>query len=141
MTTLGSAYNQFWSHISTKTSQVFRVKAAESAMILLSATAERTDKYAYEVGIGVNGNVNTWIRKDEIIPIKIETRDILSANEFRTFWLRWEASDIELGRGSHVGVDSVIHWQDPNPTAVHALSLASGGSATAQWELYQLGGK
>ena len=70
----------------------------------------------------------------------IDTPEILSCDEFRTFWISWDNGLIAIGTGAWVGYTEFISWQDPEPDGVGYLSI-SGWSQVVEWEMIQFSGK
>ncbi|XP_049873920.1 uncharacterized protein LOC126372285 [Pectinophora gossypiella] len=74
----------------------FDVKAPANAIIGLARRPGSSCDYW--VGIG-DGN-RCWIKKDEEHCKSMPVQDILSADQFRKFWLQWNGGLIRLGRHS-----------------------------------------
>ena len=55
---------------------------------------------------------------------EVITTDILSANEFRPFWFSWADGKIRFGKGTVVGQQVVVEYQDPNPIPVYHLAIS-----------------
>lgn len=78
---------------------VFRVKAAHDAHLALTSS-ESLSNPMLEVFLGGWGNAKSVIRKNQSKPDVTEegTPDILSAGEFRGFWIRWSDDVLTVGR-------------------------------------------
>ena len=65
--------------------------------------------------------------------------DIVDCDQYRTFWISWDAGYINVGYGALVGLNEFMYWQDPEPNAVAYLSI-SGWSNAGDWEIIQFSG-
>ena len=123
---------------------VFQVKAGNDAHIGLAASVGNTDSRVYEVVIGGNNNTQSFIRRSPQANNEVlaETKDILSANEYRTFWIRWANNNLEVGEGSNIGVSKFMSWDDiSDPHSVTGLSLSTGWGATGDWQFSYITGE
>ena len=134
-------FDQFWGLNYHLKNQVFRVQAARDANLLLATDLGKTIEDTYLVTIGENQNERASIMKDGVAKEISNDDGLMSGSEMRTFWLSWEMGEIEMGRGRQIGLDRVIHWQDPEPHPVHALSISTVDDIPGRWEFYQLHGK
>lgn len=62
-----------------------------------------------------------------------ETVDILDCDQPRYFWVSWYNGNIEAGRGSRPGTETILSWLDPDPHAVAMVAVSSGFGASASW--------
>ncbi|GLG97810.1 uncharacterized protein GBIM_04492 [Gryllus bimaculatus] len=87
------------------------------------------------VFIGGWGNTKSVIRRDRTKPDKAEaeTPDILSGDEFRGFWLRWNGGLIEVGKEGEAA--PFLSWQDPEPAPVGHYGVCTGWGASGAWVL------
>lgn len=68
---------------------IFSVQAEKEAAICLAENDDNDSDNVYEIFIGCWGGGESGIRRgksDDVV--KVETTDILSADEFRTFWIK-----------------------------------------------------
>ena len=73
--------------------------------------------------------------------VSIHTENILNGDELLSFWISWEHGLIQVGYGSVLARDRFMHWQDPHPRSVHAVTFASGWGYEAHWEVDSYSGK
>ncbi|KAK7790442.1 hypothetical protein R5R35_009487 [Gryllus longicercus] len=121
-------------HPVTSGSLNFKIKAPNDAHVALTAGPEEADPM-YEVFIGGWGNTKSVIRRDRTKPDKAEaeTPDILSGDEFRGFWLRWNGGLIEVGKEGEAA--PFLSWQDPEPAPVGHYGVCTGWGASGAWVL------
>ena len=138
-------YNQFWLTVAGRWFIVFRVKACNDAHIGLAAIVGNSENRLYEVVIGGQGNTQSYIRRtaqstdDEALA---ETPDILSCNEFRSFWIQWENNHVEVGEGSVINQRRFINWADTtDPHGISALTLSTGWESTGDWQFSYISGR
>ena len=60
--------------------------------------------------------------------------DTLHCSEFRPFWLSWDKGLFDVAKGSISG-QRILEWQDPNPSPVHSLRLATGEKHMGDWNI------
>lgn len=66
------------------------------------------------------------------------TPGILHCDEFRYFWIWWVGNKMDVGKGSVLGVETMLNYEDPNDAnAVSTVSLASVDEATVTWHVYR----
>ena len=127
---------------------MFRVRAGADANLVLAPYIEDTESGVYEITIGADANNITLLRdgthinKDKpgkVLERRI-TRNILSADEARTFWISWANGYIQLGRGYDVGVDRILGWESTEPREIHAISIATE-STEGIWEFSNIPSK
>ena len=69
------------------------------------------------------------------------TSAILSATEFRQFWVTWDDKQLAVGYGPLPGVDIILSWTDDQYTAVQYLSISTWEDVPGQWEFTSYPGK
>lgn len=104
---------------------MFRVKAANDAHIALS-TVEAENDPMLEVFIGGWGNKKSVVRRNRTKPdvVEVETPDILSAGEFRGFWVRWDNGNIVVGRENET--DPFMTYENPGPFPINYVGFCTG---------------
>ena len=70
----------------------------------------------------------------------MDTPNITSCDEYRSFWISWADGNINVGFGAIVGFSEFMFWQDPEPNAVAYLSI-SGWANDGDWEIIQFIGQ
>ncbi|XP_029165549.1 uncharacterized protein LOC114936495 isoform X3 [Nylanderia fulva] len=110
----------------------FRVKAPNDAHIALTTGPQEGDPM-YEVFIGGWSNSKSVVRKNRTKPevMEAETPDILSADEFRGFWIRWNDGTLTVGKEG----DSApfLSYSDPEPFGIGYFGVCTGWGATGDW--------
>ena len=125
------------------TAVTFSVKGKNDAHIgLVKGNKEKKDMY--EIVIGGWGNQQSVIRNQHQGPNKVvlKTPEIISAHEWRSFWLTFSGGTIRLGSGNQVAKAGTVlmEWTDPNPMNVDHVAVGSGFQAGASWELCAVDG-
>ena len=125
---------------------VFKVKAASDAHISLLSVPSNFKAPSYEVIIGALSNSKTVLfckSSAGDIEFEIDTPNILSSSELRSFWLSWINGTIQFGTGDVVGQSRLLNFKDPQPTYrkyVHAVAVATGLGVNGEWEIGELFG-
>lgn len=122
---------------------VFKVKAASDAKISLLRVPSNFHAPSYEIIVGAEFNTRTILHSksaggDQIV-FQVNTPDILSSTELRSFWVSWTNGTVRFGRGDTPGQSELLSYVDPQPAFrrhVHSLAVASG-LGIAEWELGQ----
>ncbi|XP_067001274.2 uncharacterized protein [Anabrus simplex] len=119
-------------HAVTAGSLHFKVRAANDAHIALTTGPAESDPMI-EVFIGGWGNTKSVIRRNRTKPdkVEVETPDILSAGEYRGFWIRWETGVIEVGKEGESA--PFMAWQDPEPFGIGHYGVCTGWGASGSW--------
>lgn len=125
------------------TAVTFSVKGKNDAHIgLVQGNKEQKDMY--EIVIGGWGDQQSVIRNQHQGPNKVtlKTPDIISAHEWRSFWLTFSSGTIKLGSGNQPNkpTTTLMEWTDPNPMLVDHVAVGSGFQAGASWELCAVDG-
>lgn len=111
----------------------FRIKAPNDAHIAL--TPGPYEGYPMlEVFIGGWSNSKSVVRKNREKPDVVEesTPDILSADELRGFWIRWnDGGEITVGKeGEQV---AFLSYVDPQPFEILYFGVCTGWGASGEW--------
>lgn len=112
----------------------FRVKAANDAHIALTPGPQEGEPM-FEIFIGGWSNAKSVIRKNRTKPevAEAETSSILSADEFRGFWIRWSDDLLTVGReGFH---EPMLSYTDSEFINVGFIGFCTGWGATGEWQL------
>nr|ABF72903.1 farnesoic acid O-methyltransferase-like protein-like [Belgica antarctica] len=88
-----------------------------------------------EIFIGGWGNKKSVIRRNRSKPdvVEVETPNILSAGEFKGFWVRWDNGNITVGHEGEAA--SFLSYQNPNPFPINFIGLCTGWGASGSWVL------
>lgn len=110
----------------------FRVKAANDAHVALT-TGPNEGEPMYEVFIGGWSNSKSVIRKNRTKPevAEAETPGILSADEYRGFWIRWTDGVLTVGKEGESG--PFLEFADPEPFGITYFGVCTGWGATGEW--------
>ena len=115
---------------------IFQVKTCKDAHITLPEApwAPENSRF-YLVIFGSWGNTRTELRRGKAGPgpVRLDTPNICSCNEFRPFWISWYNNTIAAGRGTFVGQQQIFSYPDPNPMPISALSFSSWLQAPGTW--------
>lgn len=104
---------------------VFRVKAANDAHIALT-TSESESNPMLEIFLGGWGNAKSVIRKNRSKPDVVEepTPGILSAGEFRGFWIRWTDNYITVGREGEAA--AILSYANVEAFPINYVGVCTG---------------
>lgn len=110
----------------------FRVKAANDAHVALTTGPEEGEPM-YEIFIGGWNNGKSVIRKNRTKPeaAEAETPGILSADEFRGFWIRWGDGAISVGKEGEPS--AFLTYTDPDPFGIGYFGVCTGWGASGEW--------
>ncbi|KAL0279188.1 UNVERIFIED_CONTAM: hypothetical protein PYX00_000797 [Menopon gallinae] len=112
----------------------FAVRAPNDAHIALTKGPEESDPM-YEVFLGGWSNSKSVIRKNRTKPdvAEVETPDILSAGEFRRFWIKWQNGSISAGRGDDP--EPFLAFTDNEIVPIGYVGVCTGWGATGTWKI------
>ncbi|XP_043254889.1 uncharacterized protein LOC122398776 isoform X5 [Colletes gigas] len=110
----------------------FRVKAANDAHVALT-TGPQDSQPMYEVFIGGWGNSKSVIRKNKSKPdvAEADTPGILSNDEFRGFWIRWDDDALSVGKEGEAS--AFLTYTDSEPLTVSHFGLCTAWGASGEW--------
>ncbi len=110
----------------------FRIKAPHDAHIALTTGPFEGDPM-WEVFIGGWKNTKSVIRKNRTKPdvSEVASPDILTADEFRGFWIRWNGGYLTVGKEGEQ--EPFISYVDPDPFSVTYFGLCTGWGASGEW--------
>ncbi|XP_029665075.1 uncharacterized protein LOC115236632 isoform X2 [Formica exsecta] len=110
----------------------FRVKTSNDAHVALTTGPQEGDPM-YEVFIGGWSNSKSVIRRNRTKPevAEVETPDILNADEYRGFWIRWNDGALTVGKEG----DSApfLSYNDPEPFGIGYFGVCTGWGAIGDW--------
>ncbi|XP_011701794.1 PREDICTED: uncharacterized protein LOC105458296 isoform X2 [Wasmannia auropunctata] len=110
----------------------FRIKAPNDAHIALTTGPQEGDPM-YEVFIGGWNNGKSVVRKNRTKPevAETETPGILSADEYRGFWIRWDNGVLTVGKEGESA--PFLSYADPEPFGIGYFGVCTGWGATGEW--------
>ncbi|CAH1259009.1 PKDREJ [Branchiostoma lanceolatum] len=111
----------------------FSVKANSDAHIALSSEGATLNDM-YEIVIGGWSNTQSVIRRspDGNIEATASTPGIVSANEFRDFWVSW-TDDGTIAVGREGESSPFMQWRDPAPLGVGYFGYSTGYGSTGEF--------
>ncbi|XP_031774382.1 uncharacterized protein LOC100869921 isoform X4 [Apis florea] len=110
----------------------FRIKAPNDAHIALT-TGPQEGEPMYEVFIGGWSNSKSVIRKNRTKPdvAEVDTPGILSADEMRGFWIRWNDGVLSVGKEGEPS--AFLTYADPEPFGIGYFGVCTGWGASGEW--------
>ena len=105
-------------------------------MVFRTPQIYETEAYEMVIGAYQPPLQSFLIRSGTAGPNKKEKKvnNILSASEFRDFWISWEGGKLAIGTGRQVGEQEQVSWTDPEPKEVTAISLDTNVNGVLQWQ-------
>jgi len=98
--------------VSKKSHVTFRVRAGADAHVALSMMYGDTDRKTYELVLGGWNNSRSAVRYGGRGPVvaQVDTPNLLSAYDFRSFWITWDSDVIQVTSGLSSSASSLcIH--------------------------------
>lgn len=110
----------------------FRVKTPNDAHVALT-TGPHEGEPMYEVFIGGWGNTKSVIRKNRTKPevAEMETPGIVTADDYRGFWVRWQDGHITVGKEGEQS--PFLSYTDPEPFGIGYFGVCTGWGASGEW--------
>ncbi|CAC5408476.1 unnamed protein product [Mytilus coruscus] len=127
-----------------------QIKSCKDGVVFLSSS-ELMDSAEpfYEIVFGAYTNTRTYLLKrnndsllqssmTEVFQGGLPTEEINTLNclEFRPFWINWSGGHIKIGRGSTLGVNMFVEWEDPSPSEVRSIGICTWWGNTGEWKIY-----
>ncbi|XP_012258706.2 uncharacterized protein LOC105687542 isoform X2 [Athalia rosae] len=112
---------------------MIEVNAVSNAHIALTQGKNETTPM-YEVLLGGWNNMASVIRYDRKQPdkVRVDTPNLLSANERKRFSISWFAGHIVVRVGNENG-PVLMEWHDPNPIGISYIGVRTAWGATGKW--------
>ncbi|XP_014232708.1 C3 and PZP-like alpha-2-macroglobulin domain-containing protein 8 isoform X1 [Trichogramma pretiosum] len=110
----------------------FRVKAPHDCHVALTTSPAESDPM-WEIFIGGWKNSKSVIRKNRTKPdvSEVDTPDILSGDEFRGFWIRWNAGYLTVGKENEP--EPFMSYVDPDGFQPTHLGVCTGWGTGGEW--------
>ncbi|EGI57249.1 C3 and PZP-like alpha-2-macroglobulin domain-containing protein 8 [Acromyrmex echinatior] len=110
----------------------FRIKAPNDAHVALTTGPQEGDPM-YEIFIGGWNNSKSVVRKNRAKPevAETETPGILSADDYRGFWIRWDNGVLTVGKEGES--NPFLSYADPEPFGIGYFGVCTGWGATGEW--------
>ena len=132
-------FKRFWLQTKDRDILVFKARAQNNASVALCPSDQSST--CHEVIIGISNNSTALRYGFSGLPSTITyTPELLSSSTFRTFWIRWSNSSIDVGKGPDVGLNAFLNGSFTVPHSVSAVGFASGLDSSGQWEIINTDG-
>ncbi len=131
-----------WMNVNGRNLLVVRVRACSDAHIALTFSRGQTAIMASEITLGYNKNDYTILRKVFCGDINVlkHTPNILSCNEYHSFWLHWASNTISVGYGAYVGYGEILSYTDNTLHSIQYIGLIGLQSADVSFEVFHITG-
>ncbi|XP_070536765.1 C3 and PZP-like alpha-2-macroglobulin domain-containing protein 8 [Ptychodera flava] len=121
------------------TNFTFSTKAYNDVHLALSAVGNDLPEM-YEIVIGGFQNTESWIARSKQgdHEIRVPTKDIVTWDEFKAFWVSWKDGYIQVGHGMTPSNDSVfLAWEDANPLTVMYIGFSTGWGSMGEFTIWK----
>lgn len=119
---------------------VFSVKTCRNAQIALPRIPGNTETFTYIINIeSEEGHTTlTYLDSDgtEAKIAESSTPDLLHCDSMREFWIKWENSKLEFGRGAING-ERLISMADMLNFDISSVAVSTGDVTDGEWEFVQ----
>ncbi|CAC5357191.1 unnamed protein product [Mytilus coruscus] len=119
----------------TGTFLTFQVKSCRDAAVLLSTATDLISPDFYEIFYGGAGNSKIFLSRNYgINDASFSEANLLDCNNMVALWISWENSKLQTGRGSILGQNKIMEWNDPNtPLDIAGIGIMSAWGSNAEW--------
>jgi len=91
----------------------------------------------YEIWLGKWQNTKSEIRTvtgmNDLTRLEIDSKNLLSTTEMRSFWVQQKDGEIRVGKGSTLGSNVLMTWKDPEPIKIEGLGVMTWASQGEWW--------
>ena len=111
-----------------------RMKACSDAYLIYKQKAV-ADEFSYHIGFGYGRKTVIWKQPPDPVTKEHDTPEsgFLSCDQFVAYWVKHVGATFEIGLSDQ---DAFVHWKDPKPFAVGAISVATPHpKQTVVWHL------
>ncbi|XP_044217735.1 C3 and PZP-like alpha-2-macroglobulin domain-containing protein 8 isoform X1 [Thunnus albacares] len=115
------------------------VKTHNDAHFALSASPHDSAEML-EIVLGGRQNTRSWISLGKMGDplVSALTQDILSWDEFRSFWISWKGGVVQVGHGLHPSNESVIlQWAGQIPGQVRHIGFSTGWGSVGEFKIWR----
>ncbi|XP_077390785.1 C3 and PZP-like alpha-2-macroglobulin domain-containing protein 8 [Festucalex cinctus] len=115
------------------------VKTHNDAHFALSPTPHDSAEMI-EIVLGGRQNTRSWISLGKMGEplISVPTPDILSWDEFRSFWIVWKGGLVQVGHGLHPSNASIIlQWSGTSPLQVRHIGFSTGWGSVGEFKIWR----
>jgi len=116
----------------------FTIQASNDAHIAFAPNIAAGESVPlYEIVIGGWANTQSVIRRSSqgANLATAATPNILSKDESRPFWASVVDGQVRVGRGSVIGVDVFMQYDDPDPLPIQYLGINTGWGSNGHWHV------
>ena len=113
----------------------FRVRACNSAHFII-APKTNVDTGTYDVIFGSNDNSKYEILKGGKLLQSVIAYNILSAEQFRNFWVSWHEGNLTAGRGEVGQYHAIANYDSSAPT-MYSVSFSTSNTCPGNWDIDQ----
>nr|XP_009861615.2 C3 and PZP-like alpha-2-macroglobulin domain-containing protein 8 [Ciona intestinalis] len=116
----------------------FLTKASNNVHITLSSD-ESTSSDSYEIVLGGSDNTQSWISRNSQHLVTAATDQILSGEEYRSFWVTWVGGNIQVGTGiEQTSTSRFMQWREPSQGAsISYVGFATSHGAKGEFRLWK----
>ncbi|XP_056132926.1 C3 and PZP-like alpha-2-macroglobulin domain-containing protein 8 [Lampris incognitus] len=115
------------------------VKTHNDAHIALSASPHDSAELL-EIILGGRQNTRSWISLGKMGEplVSAPTPDILSWDEFRSFWISWKGGVVQVGYGLQPTNESLIlQWTGPLPGQIRHIGFSTGWGSVGEFKIWR----
>ncbi|KAF5292759.1 hypothetical protein FQR65_LT11167 [Abscondita terminalis] len=123
---------------------VLEIKTGASGTVIpvhvaLAENRMATDRM-YRLTIGDAENSVTWLGRGKheygVRLLKIDTPNILSADQWHTFWLSWEKNILTFGNGHVLHNNTLLSWKMDKKLKIQQIGFSSAWGNTAEFRVW-----
>ncbi|XP_058059960.1 uncharacterized protein LOC131210696 [Anopheles bellator] len=108
----------------------FQVRASSDVHIAFDSNLDDAD-HVLELFIGGRNNTSSGIRSSLTGLIETPTPNVLSADEYRSFWIRWDKTAITFGRKD--SDTALLSYELAHPFLIRFVSVSTGWGTDGSW--------
>nr|XP_057929611.1 C3 and PZP-like alpha-2-macroglobulin domain-containing protein 8 isoform X2 [Doryrhamphus excisus] len=115
------------------------VKTHNDAHFALSPTPHDSAEMI-EIVLGGRQNSRSWISLGKMgeALVSVPTPGILSWDEFRSFWISWKGSLVQVGHGLYPSNASVIlQWSGTTPSQIRHIGFSTGWGSVGEFKIWR----
>ena len=126
-------FNNVWVTVKHTSHFRFTVAACNNAYIFMTSIIGVTSMFMYEVKL--TNSKSTIFQGHEGWPyVQVNTPNILNCQIPQQFWVSWINGNVRVGKGTIVGSQTIMDWQDMNPRPIASIGLATDQiPSSAEW--------
>ena len=117
----------------------FSFKGESSASLMLVQNIDDS-KSIFEIIIDGYSNTRSLLRKNGETKITSFEKNLVSATEFRDFWLSWDGGNIKVGKGWDINRNVFMEWSDDSLDSLTDIVIHSVDGKEGFWSCVALKG-